>query len=189
MAVGEIELYNEGRIPLDYTTLSPPESNKPLPGDLTVTPDKVGQIPPFSSCKLVVRYFPGVPAKFDKLFKVQVAHFEPDVIQIVGEGVFPRIKLDLPRFGDQDGLYASFLAEAHESLVVVDHNSAPLSGVSKNNSIKSSKYSLLVNSFPTEHDFECEAERLMVKKFAENLVLAPQPVEPARGRKKKAKLV
>ena len=186
--MGEIELFNEGKIPLDYTTLSPPESNKPMPGELTVTPEKTGQIPPFSSCKLVVRYFPGVPARFDKLFKVQVAHFEPDVIQIVGEGVFPRIKLDLPRFGDQEGQYASFLAEAHESLVVEEQNSVPMSGRSKH-SIRSSRYSLLGNSFPTEHDFECEAERLMVKKFAENLGLAPLPIEPVRGKKKKPKYV
>ena len=79
-----------------------------------------GEIAPYSSVKLIVRYYPGVPARFNKLFKIQVAHFEPDVIQVVGEGVFPRIKLDLPRFGDQEGVYASFLAEAHGFLCEVE---------------------------------------------------------------------
>ena len=167
------------------------DGSKPQPGELTVTPVEMGQIPPFSSRKLVIRYYPGVPAKFDKLFKVQVAHFEPDVIQVVGEGVFPRIKLDLPRFGDQDGLYAGFLTEAHEALNIEEPNCAPLalSGRSKPSGKASSKYSEsgLNTSFPSEDLLECEAERLMVKRFAENLIVGPQPVEPIRGKKKKPK--
>ena len=58
-----------------------------------------------SEQKLTVKYLPGVPEKFDKCFRVQVAHFEPDLITIHGEGVFPRISLDLPRVADQEGYY------------------------------------------------------------------------------------
>ena len=58
-----------------------------------------------SEQKLTVKYLPGVPEKFDKCFRVQVAHFEPDLITIHGEGVFPRISLDLPRVSDQEGHY------------------------------------------------------------------------------------
>ena len=187
--MAEIELFNEGRIPLDYSTMSAGDGNKPQPGELTVTPVEMGQVPPFSSRKLIIRYYPGVPAKFDKLFKVQVAHFEPDVIQVVGEGVFPRIKLDLPRYGDQDGLYAGFLAEAHQALNVEEPNCAPLSGRSKVSGKTSSKYSEsgLNTSFPSEDLLESEAERLMVKKFAEDLIISPQTVEPVRGKKRKPK--
>ncbi|KAL5255873.1 hypothetical protein ACHWQZ_G011188 [Mnemiopsis leidyi] len=189
IAVAEIELFNEGRIPLDYCTMSAGDGSKPQPGELTVTPVEMGQVPPFSSRKLIIRYNPGVPAKFDKLFKVQVAHFEPDVIQVVGEGVFPRIKLDLPRYGDQDGFYASFLAEAHQALNMEEPNCAPLSRRSKMSGKVSSKYSEsgLNTSFPSEDLLESEAERLMVKKFAEDLIIAPQSLEPVRGKKKKPK--
>ena len=169
--------------------MSTSDGTKPQPGELTVTPVEMGQIPPFSSRKLVIRYYPGVPAKFDKLFKVQVAHFEPDVIQVIGEGVFPRIKLDLPRYGDQDGFYAGFLAEAHQALNIEEQNCAPLSGRSKPSGKASSKYSEsgLNTSFPSEDLLESEAERLMVKKFAEGLIVTPQTVEPARGKKRKPK--
>ena len=59
-----------------------------------------------SEQKLTVKYLPGVPEKFDKCFRVQVAHFEADLITIHGEGVFPRISLDLPRVSDQEGYYS-----------------------------------------------------------------------------------
>lgn len=65
-----------------------------------------------SEQKLTVKYLPGVPEKFDKCFRVQVAHFEPDLITIHGEGVFPRISLDLPRVIDSEGRYTSLVKEA-----------------------------------------------------------------------------
>lgn len=65
-----------------------------------------------SEQKLTVKYLPGVPEKFDKCFRVQVAHFEPDLVTIHGEGVFPRISLDLPRVIDSEGRYTSLVKEA-----------------------------------------------------------------------------
>lgn len=63
-----------------------------------------------SEQKLTIKYLPGVPEKFDKCFRVQVAHFEPDLITIHGEGVFPRISLDLPRVSD--GTYTTLVKQA-----------------------------------------------------------------------------
>ena len=51
---------------------------------------------------LTIRFLPGVPDVFLKTFPIQVAHFEPDVITVNGEGVFPRISLDLPRLPTED---------------------------------------------------------------------------------------
>lgn len=42
-------------------------------------------------------YLPGVPEAFYKTFQLQVAFFEPETISIRGEGIFPRVCLDLPR--------------------------------------------------------------------------------------------
>lgn len=44
-----------------------------------------------------VYYLPGVPEVFQRTFQIQVAHLEPDSITLKGQGVFPRICLDLPR--------------------------------------------------------------------------------------------
>ena len=100
------------------------------------------------------------------------------MIRITGEGVFPRIKLDLPRFGDQDGVYANILAEAHTSLLKM----LPPEGQSQGSSTTPSINSSLV--FPTEEELEGEAERLMVKLFAENIV--PLRVD-IKGRKRRPK--
>ena len=47
---------------------------------------------------------------------IQVAHFEPDLVSLFGEGVFPRISLDLPRFSDPEGHYESLVKDAKEIL-------------------------------------------------------------------------
>lgn len=47
---------------------------------------------------------------------IQVAHFEPDEIILRGEGVFPRIALDLPRTPDANLRYQDWVKEAKENL-------------------------------------------------------------------------
>lgn len=45
-----------------------------------------GYIEPFADQKIEVKFLPGVPEIFHKDFHIQVAHFQPDVINITGEG-------------------------------------------------------------------------------------------------------
>ncbi|KAH3778715.1 hypothetical protein DPMN_180185 [Dreissena polymorpha] len=83
-----------------------------------------------SEQKLTIKYLPGVPEKFDKCFRVQVAHFEADLITIHGEGVFPRISLDLPRKVDSEGYYNSLVREAKgnvykHTMMSMDTKSSP----------------------------------------------------------------
>ncbi|KAF6031346.1 HYDIN [Bugula neritina] len=65
---------------------------------------------------LQVKFFPGVPDKFEKSFKIQVAHFEPETITIFCEGIFPRICLDLPRYSDPEGHYKNLSEIARDNL-------------------------------------------------------------------------
>lgn len=46
---------------------------------------------------LKVYYLPGVPGVFQRSFQIQIAHLDPENITLSGEGIFPRICLDLPR--------------------------------------------------------------------------------------------
>lgn len=46
---------------------------------------------------LRVVYLPGVPEVFEKHFQLQVAFLPPRDITLIGEGVFPRISLNLPQ--------------------------------------------------------------------------------------------
>lgn len=55
--------------------------------------------------KLKVVFLPGLPNQFEKQFKIQVAHFEPETITVFCEGTFPRVSLDLPRYQDPSGVF------------------------------------------------------------------------------------
>lgn len=69
-----------------------------------------------SEQKLTVKYLPGIPEIFTKTFNIQVAHFEPDKITLNGEGVFPRVSLDLPRNSDPEGYYNDLVTRAKENV-------------------------------------------------------------------------
>ena len=45
-----------------------------------------GYIEPFAEQKIEVKFLAGVPEAFHKTFQIQVAHFEPDSINLFGEG-------------------------------------------------------------------------------------------------------
>jgi len=47
---------------------------------------------------------------------LQVAHFEPETVRLRGEGIFPRILLNLPRFSIA-GEYDQLLSKARENLL------------------------------------------------------------------------
>ena len=73
-----------------------------------------GHVNPGTSCQLGIRFIPGIPKLFAKSFQVQVAHFEPLTITVRGEGVFPHIRMDLPRTDDADSKRATFKQQAEE---------------------------------------------------------------------------
>ena len=46
-----------------------------------------------------------------------MAHFEPDTVHVYGEGVFPRVSLDLPRLHDPEGQYEKLVTASRENLL------------------------------------------------------------------------
>ncbi|XP_051916753.1 hydrocephalus-inducing protein homolog isoform X2 [Hippocampus zosterae] len=73
------------------------EQNEEIrPGQPKVIPAK-GYIDAGSKYCLRVLYLPGIPEKFEKQFQLDVAHLPPQIITLTGEGVFPKISLNLPR--------------------------------------------------------------------------------------------
>ncbi len=59
---------------------------------------------------ITIKYLPGLPQKFVKKIQLQVSHFAPEEITIVGEAGFADIMLDLPRF--ENDSYKSLKKEA-----------------------------------------------------------------------------
>ncbi|XP_010776308.1 hydrocephalus-inducing protein-like [Notothenia coriiceps] len=66
------------------------------PGQPMVTPTE-GYVDAGVEQCLHVLYLPGVPELFEKRLQLQVAFLPPQDIRLTGEGVFPRITLNLPR--------------------------------------------------------------------------------------------
>ncbi|XP_048461536.1 hydrocephalus-inducing protein homolog [Rhincodon typus] len=117
VAVAELTLKNTGKVGFDFTVLNLEQAadQEPVPGVPLVIPYS-GYIAANSEQKLKVSYLPGVPDIFHKSFEIQVSHFEPESISLKGEGIFPRIYLDLPRNIKGNEKYEALLKEAREAL-------------------------------------------------------------------------
>ncbi|XP_076848184.1 hydrocephalus-inducing protein homolog isoform X3 [Brachyhypopomus gauderio] len=117
VAEAEITLRNTGKVGFDFS--APLQGDQvsakdPLPGQPMVIPG-TGHLEANAEMKLSVYYLPGMPDVFHRTFQLQVAFFEPEDITLRGEGVFPRVCLDLPRDLDEER-YSSVLKEAKEAM-------------------------------------------------------------------------
>lgn len=57
---------------------------------------------------------PGMPDKIEETLKIRVAHFQPLIVTLLGEGVYPSLSLTLPRVRSPE--YEQALIEAEESM-------------------------------------------------------------------------
>lgn len=94
---------------------------------------------------------------------MQVAHFEPDIVTLQGEGVFPRVSLDLPRYVDDSGYYETLLKEARKILMPQASGTMPaVSGVvSLQDAHSGGGGHVVINSYKNIDGHQVRAERLM----------------------------
>ncbi|KAL0967855.1 hypothetical protein UPYG_G00258380 [Umbra pygmaea] len=116
VAEAELTLRNTGKVGFEFSALLENQDGceDPQPGHPLVIPGN-GYILANAEQKLSVYYLPGIPEIFCKSFLLQVAYFEPEIIHLEGEAVFPRVCLDLPR-ELRDDMYAAVVKEAMQSL-------------------------------------------------------------------------
>ncbi|XP_069113582.1 hydrocephalus-inducing protein homolog isoform X2 [Argopecten irradians] len=173
VASSEITLCNTGKVGFEFCAMGmdPSLTKKPAPGVPIMVPH-AGFVEPLSEQKLVIKYLPGVPEVFSKTFQIQVAHFEPDKICIHGEGVFPRISLDLPRTSDPEGHYQETVRQAKENLYSSRTLNKPLTERPQSCLPSSQRVPgdpLLTQDIPSqppELEVQMELERMTVKEFA-----------------------
>ncbi|NXS93719.1 HYDIN protein, partial [Jacana jacana] len=113
----EIALCNSGKVGFTYQVLNPSmaTAENPWPGVPLVMPT-MGFIGPGKEQVLKVYYLPGVPGIFCRTFQIQVGHLQPEEISLKGEGIFPRICLDLPRNIKGNKKYEKVLKEVKEKM-------------------------------------------------------------------------
>ncbi|XP_044902281.1 hydrocephalus-inducing protein homolog isoform X9 [Felis catus] len=113
----EITLKNTGKVGFEFKVLTDSLSSPDnlLPGVPLIVPIS-GFISAHKEQVLKVYYLPGVPEIFQRSFQIQIAHLDPENITLHGEGIFPRISLDLPRKLQGNEKYETFLNQARKNL-------------------------------------------------------------------------
>ncbi|KAJ8247378.1 hypothetical protein GJAV_G00245700 [Gymnothorax javanicus] len=176
LAEAEITLRNTGKVGLEFSALLGEQDvspEGPVPGVPLVIP-RTGHIEAKAERRLTVYYLPGVPEAFHTTFDLQVSFFEAETVTLRGEGIFPRVCLDLPRSLDEER-YGSVLKEAEEALDRERQREETLSrpetaGVTLSVEDYIPTYSALL---------QMEVERLLVKENAKQLL---EEVEEEEGR-------
>nr|XP_055030475.1 hydrocephalus-inducing protein homolog [Misgurnus anguillicaudatus] len=176
VAEAEITLKNTGAVCFDFSTLPDEQElsvDQPLPGQPLVIPSK-GHLEPYAEIRLSVCYLPGIPEVFHKTFQLQVAFFETESITVRGEGIFPRVCLDLPTDLNEE-IYGSLLMEAKNMVESEKLRDGVLSRSA-------------TEEMPPEDDYiptydtllQMELERLLVKEHA-IAIQTQQQVSDQRG--------
>ncbi|XP_044289866.1 hydrocephalus-inducing protein homolog [Varanus komodoensis] len=117
ICMAEITLRNTGKVRFEYSVLNSVllAAENPPPG-VPLTRPAASHIESGKEQVLKVYYLPGIPEVFQRTFQIQVAHLEPDSITLKGEGIFPRICLDLPRNLKGNERYSTLLREVKERM-------------------------------------------------------------------------
>ena len=69
MAVSQITLYNSGQVALDFVSMNKDCAEEKQPGKVLVIPSRA-HVKALERQEITIKYFPGVPAKFEKCFMV-----------------------------------------------------------------------------------------------------------------------
>ncbi|XP_036044752.1 LOW QUALITY PROTEIN: hydrocephalus-inducing protein homolog [Onychomys torridus] len=158
----EITLKNIGKVGFEFKVLNSNRSSPKnlLPGVPLILPLS-GFIHSNKEQVLKVYYLPGIPEVFQRSFQIQIAHLDPENITLYGEGIFPRISLDLPRNLRGNEKYEYFLEQAKKNMEK-EYN--------KYDSLN--HYEMITDEIPEEETSEIsahlqmEVERLIVQDYA-----------------------
>eukprot|EP00854_Cymbomonas_tetramitiformis_P000766 gene766-1240_t len=107
----ELWLFNGGKVPFNFKVNLSTLKRRSV---CDVSPLS-GTLGPNEKQNFKLKVVPGIPDKISEKFLVEVAHFEPAEVELVGEGVYPCILLSLPRLIDEE--YAAFMQEARCLLI------------------------------------------------------------------------
>ncbi|KAM6177458.1 hydrocephalus-inducing protein homolog [Erethizon dorsatum] len=171
----EITLKNTGKVGFEFKVLTDHQSSPDslLPGVPRIVPLS-GFISSHRQQVLKVDYLPGIPEVFQRSFQIQIAHLDPENVTLSGEGVFPRICLDLPRNLQDNEKYKTFLDMARKNVEkeynkneTQDHSEMVTEEVPEDDSSELSAY------------LQMEVDRLIVQAYAQEhpKTIAPDPTE------------
>ncbi|XP_026166304.1 hydrocephalus-inducing protein-like isoform X3 [Mastacembelus armatus] len=152
------------------------EGQEVRPGQLTVTPT-MGYIDAGAEQCLHVLYLPGVPEMFEKRFQLQLAFLPPLDITLMGEGVFPRINLNLPRYLPEER-YSDVVQQARTAVETSRVREELMDGIITGETTIGPSCTLTY-----EELLHMEIERLLVKESA--LTVTSEALRDSQGSSRK----
>ncbi|XP_053771126.1 hydrocephalus-inducing protein homolog isoform X8 [Desmodus rotundus] len=157
----QITLKNTGKVGFQFKVLTAHQSSPDnlMPG-VPLTLPLSGFISSLQEQVLKVYYLPGVPEVFQRSFQIQIAHLDPENITLSGEGIFPRICLDLPRNLKGNEKYETFLNQARKKLEKEFHKYETF------NHLETTEEMLEDESSELNAQLQMEVERLLVQSYA-----------------------
>ncbi|GAB1599203.1 hypothetical protein Ahia01_000197500, partial [Argonauta hians] len=115
MAEASITLTNTGLVQCSFTSMNTLTIDDEITPRTPIVVPSSGQIKSGESQIIVIKYLAGFPGKFDSSFSIQVDHFRPEIITLVGTGIFPHLLVNLPRL-KKDNFYQNALQAAKETM-------------------------------------------------------------------------
>ena len=107
----ELLLTNTGRVGF---TFSADKSHLSRKNVVEILPAN-GTVQAGDKQRIIIRVLPGLPEKLTETFHLQIAHFPPEKVEVMVEGIYPRITLNLPRDKTADN-FESFYMRAKEKI-------------------------------------------------------------------------
>ncbi|PAA50321.1 hypothetical protein BOX15_Mlig000423g3, partial [Macrostomum lignano] len=116
IAEAELSITNRGRVEFAFAAPDMPQLEEGAipPVGVPILWPAFGTVSPDSTVQLRVLYHPGHPDKFQRTFKLQVAHFPAKEVTVRGEASFPRLFLDIPRCPEAQEMEAEVRKEKPE---------------------------------------------------------------------------
>ncbi len=116
-ATRTLTLTNVGSVPLDFHFLNLNNLNPDgQHAHLTIEPES-GLCAPLLSTIITIKFLPNIPEHFEKIIYLQVAHFQPDEIHLVGTGMFSRLEINLPRYITNNSVEEKLMEEIKDKTV------------------------------------------------------------------------
>ena len=94
----EFFIENLGKVPFEFNINLKTISR---PGVIECFP-MTGKVYAENKTKVVVKFFPGVPDNISESFKVECAHFKPEIFRVSAVGTYPGCLLSFPRTDDEE---------------------------------------------------------------------------------------
>ncbi|XP_036202709.1 hydrocephalus-inducing protein homolog [Myotis myotis] len=182
----KVTLKNTGKVGFEFKVLTNDQSSPDnlLPGVPLILPLS-GFISSLKEQELKIYYLPGGPEIFQRSFQVQIAHLDPESITLRGEGIFPRIYIDLPRNLKGNEKYEIFLNQARENLENELDKDEILSHTETIEEMSEDE------PFKLSAQLQMEVERLIVQNYTmEHQKIIHDPIDEVshRGRHRLAKI-